>query len=129
MSRSVASLDFAGNVTHASHRSKSLTSESKYEWKKDAAGRVILARAWSKNIYHDPTETVERELVVTSLHVSPAIAPNQFDVAALQIRKGSLVEDRVRNRRYTFEGRKVSQDALDALSKEIGKHMADPEKK
>ena len=119
LSRRVASLALAGNVVATTYRSKNEESDYNYTWRKDPQGRVILERERSREKHGDKKPS-EAELVVTDFHVQPYIAPSQFELSALKIPKGAIVEDKIRNRRYTFDGRKVDQKTLDSLSKEAG---------
>lgn len=117
LTRIVTSLDLAGNVVEVTYRG-SQSRDYKYVWRKDGASRVILERETIRVKYEDGS-TVESELTVMDFQVRDTVPSAQFEIAALQIPTGTWVHDRIRNRRYRFEGLKVDQKTLDNLAEEL----------
>lgn len=117
VSRSVLSLEFAGQVLEHTYKSSKFQKRCKCSWKKDEAGRVILEKEWICTEW--PDRTSEQELVIRDFEPNPTIRPGQFELGALQVRRGAVVDDRIQGKRYTYGGRNVDQQILDSLSKQV----------
>jgi len=113
----VASLDFAGNVIETKYENKVFSSEGRLTWHKDPMGRVYLEREWTRT--QSAGRTKYSELVISDVQLDMDIPEDQFDMRSLLIRNGAVVNDLIEKRRYTYGGRVVDQQALDALSEQI----------
>jgi len=114
-----ASLQFSGHVIHTEYNGEEQVSERTIEWRLDDRGRTVLSRDSSIDKHVLPKRTSERTLIVHSLDTEVEFAPEQFTDVALNIRRGAVVEDRLRQRVYTFGGRSVDQAILDRLANRI----------